>query len=372
MIDWGLFRRGELDKDRHNALVRRAIRERLNDLISKGDLAIGPQGKVRIPVHELREHRFRYADPGSGGGSATPRPGKGEAIGRLPGKGDRGEGGYGHGEGFFEVEVGIQEVADVLFEGLELPNLREVDKRPQPSDDEEYEGLNRRGPMSMLDVRRTLVENIRRHAVQGEAKVGDFSQDDLRFRTLVTTPQHLDQVVLMMIRDSSGSMGEWRRNMSRLLGFWTLQFLKRKYQTQVEVVYILHDSSAELVDEHKFFHFSFGGGTAISSGYKMMADLIQDKYPPSAWNIYAMHFTDGENYPNDNDVAINILKTALPDLNLFCYCGVGEVDEWRPFSHALRTSGVSAHPACEIQVIAEDGDVIRAIRHFFRPRGNAA
>ena len=62
------------------------------------------------------------------------------------------------------------------------------------------------------------------------------------------------------------------------------------------------------------------GGTAISTAYRLCADLIDKNYPASDWNIYAFHFSDGDNLLSDNEHCFKILKDEmLPKVNLFSY-----------------------------------------------------
>ena len=45
-----------------------------------------------------------------------------------------------------------------------------------------WSDLRRTGPMSTLDKRRTIKENIKRNALAGKARFGTLKNDDLRFR----------------------------------------------------------------------------------------------------------------------------------------------------------------------------------------------
>ena len=59
----------------------------------------------------------------------------------------------------------------------------------------------------------------------------------------------------------------------------------------------------------------------ISTAYKLCAKMIEDDFPPSEWNIYLFHFSDGDNWSvDDTEQCIDLLKTQiLPKVNLFCY-----------------------------------------------------
>ena len=66
------------------------------------------------------------------------------------------------------------------------------------------------------------------------------------------------------------------------------------------------------------------GGTKISSAYELADKLIEKRYPPDQWNIYAFHFSDGDNWGDDVPHCLEILsEKLLPRVNLF---GYGQVE----------------------------------------------
>jgi uncharacterized sporulation protein YeaH/YhbH (DUF444 family) len=123
--------------------------------------------------------------------------------------------------------------------------------------------------------------------------------------------------------DVSGSMTDEQKEIVRIEAFWIDTWLKAHYQG-IETAYIIHDAVAHLVDEHTFYHTRESGGTKISSAYELCDKLITAKYPPDQWNIYAFHFSDGDNWGDDIPHCIEILtEKLLPKLNLF---GYGQVE----------------------------------------------
>jgi uncharacterized sporulation protein YeaH/YhbH (DUF444 family) len=42
-------------------------------------------------------------------------------------------------------------------------------------------------------------------------------------------------------------------------------------------------------------------------------------YTPENWNVYAFHFSDGDNWNDDNERACEAVRQMLPKLNLFGY-----------------------------------------------------
>ena len=124
--------------------------------------------------------------------------------------------------------------------------------------------------------------------------------------------------------DVSGSMG-WRQKYLCRAFFWLLnQFVRTKYQ-HVEVVYIIHHSTAREVNEDQFFHTMESGGTACSSAYNLALEIITDRFPPEAWNAYAFHMSDGDNWGEDDPIAIELANRLCEMCNLF---GYGQVSGW--------------------------------------------
>lgn len=366
-MDWDLFRRGVLDQERHHELVRDAVRKNLADLVTNSDLVVAEGGrKVRIPVRELREYRFRFApEGGQHPGAATPRPGKGQVIGTLPGAGDgqgRSAGQDGSG-GTYEVEIGVEDVAAAIFAGLELPNLRPKEKVPDPRPDLKVEEIRRRGAFSNLDRRRTALENVRRNAMAGHPHFGGLLEDDLRFRVLAERPSHQDRVAAVFLRDCSGSMGDERKYLSRVLAFWLLEFLRLRHRTAVETAFILHHVQAWEVDREEFFHISEGGGTSMTPAYELARELVHRRFPPARYNVYAFHFTDGDAGDDDGQAFARLFELASA-INL---CGYADVTQGGPFTEQLRREERPAQ--LTLALVPDRGAVLAGIRSLLSPRG---
>src|SRR5262249_44251539 len=133
-----------------------------------------------------------------------------------------------------------------------------------------------------------------------------------------------DSVALIMyMMDVSGSMTDEQKEIVRIEAFWIDTWIKAHYQG-VETVYIIHDAQAQEVDEHTFYHTRESGGTKISSAYALCEKILNARYPVSEWNAYCFHFSDGDNWGDDNTVCLSLLKEKLlPRINLF---GYGQVE----------------------------------------------
>ena len=121
--------------------------------------------------------------------------------------------------------------------------------------------------------------------------------------------------------DTSGSMDTMKKYLARSFFFLLYQFICTKYRN-VELVFIAHHTEAHEVTEEEFFHKGESGGTFISSGYKKALEIIQERYHPSLWNVYAFHCSDGDNFDSDNAAALKAGKELCDVCNLF---GYGEI-----------------------------------------------
>ncbi len=319
----------KIDQDhaRFRNIVKGRIRQNLKKYISHGEL-IGRKGKdlVSIPIPEIDIPRFRFADKSQGGvGQGDGK--QGDPVGggeEEEGEGDGKKAGEGEGEHSLEVDVTMDELAAILGEDLELPDIENKGKSRIINAKDRYTGIRRVGPESLRHFRRTYREAIKRQISSGvyspDTPVIVPIPDDKRFRSWKTEPEPVANAVIIYMMDVSGSMGDDQKEIVRIESFWLDAWLQRQYKG-LESRYIIHDAVAKEVDRETFFHTRESGGTMISSAYKMCAQLIDDHYPAEEWNIYPFHFSDGDNWSMDDTLTcVDVMKTRiLPRVNMFAY-----------------------------------------------------
>jgi hypothetical protein len=161
--------------------------------------------------------------------------------------------------------------------------------------------------------REPLSQRIRREGI-GHIP---FRREDERYRypEVVREPQH--NVVVVNIRDVSGSMREDKRDLVERTFTPLDWYLTGKYDT-AEFVYIAHDATAWEVDREEFFGIRSGGGTKISSAYELAAEILDEQYPWREWNRYVFAAGDSENSSNDTEEAVIPLMESI-DANLHAY-----------------------------------------------------
>src|SRR5579863_4051949 len=112
----------EKDHQRFRQIVKGRIRDDLRKFLTRGEL-LGKEGKhlISIPVRGIELPHFRYGDNSSGVGSGEG--GEGDAVGK-----GAAQGGTDPGQHIMEVDLTLDELADILGEGLKLPRIEPKDK----------------------------------------------------------------------------------------------------------------------------------------------------------------------------------------------------------------------------------------------------
>jgi len=312
------------DHSRFRDIVRGKIRKGLRNYISHGEM-IGKKGKdlVSIPIPQIEVPRFTFGEKGQGGvGQGDGDPG--DAL--KPGEeGDgAGEAGQGEGHSMLEGDGSLDELAEILGEELELPDIEDKGKKHLRSARNKYTGVRRIGPESLRHFKRTYKEALRRTIASGtynpNVPIIVPQHHDKRFRSWRQDEQPAANAVIIYMMDVSGSMGDEQKEIVRLTSFWIDTWLRKQYDG-IESRYIIHDAVAREVDRDTFFHTRESGGTMISSAYQLASEVIERDYPVSEWNIYPFHFSDGDNWSTDDTGhCMNLLRDKLlPASNMFAY-----------------------------------------------------
>ena len=380
--DWSLQRKGQIDQERHKERVRDAIKKNLGSIVSNESIILSDgKRRVKVPIRSLDEYKFRFdyrkkKHVGTGDGKTKV----GDVIGRegQPGQGGGiGAAGDQPGQEYYEAEVDIEEIAKLIFEDLHLPYLEDKAKQAVRSKTTKFTEIRRAGILANLDKRRSILENIKRTAREsGEATLGRFKKEDLRYRTWEEQVKYESNAVVIAMMDVSGSMGDFKKYIARSFYFWMVRFLRTKYD-HVEIVFISHHTEAKEVTEEQFFTQGESGGTVVSSAYRLALDTIGERFPPRDWNVYPFHFSDGDNYYSDNDEAVRLADELISTCNLFGYGEIGEegASSYRRSSGALLSifKDRLKHQQRFVGVRIDDKeDVYPALKEFFGKRGDQA
>ena len=319
-----MVKRIEKDFARFREIIKGQIRKDLRKYITHGEM-IGKRGKyaVSIPLPSLRIPTFRFGkNDGAGVGQGEGEAGTPIAMGdEEPGRGGAGD----HpGDHLLEVDVTIEELAQILGEELELPRIKPRGRSTLFAERDRYTGIARAGPESLRHFKRTYREALKRSMAMGvydpAAPVILPVREDRRYRSRKPRMVPQNNAVIIYMMDVSGSMGDEQKEIVRTEAFWIDTWLRSQYK-KVETRYIVHDASAKEVDRDTFYSIKESGGTKISSAYLLCDELIKKSFNPAEWNVYPFHFSDGDNWGSeDTKKCVDLLRDeVLPRVNAFCY-----------------------------------------------------
>jgi hypothetical protein len=360
----------KIDQDvgRFKDIIKGKIKSNLKKLISKGDMIASQGGKIiKIPIHSIDIPHFAFGSKGQGGNGmgdgdvGDPMPGQGKGKGK-----DGKEAGEGSEEHSFSAEFSPEEVAKLVMEHLELPQLENKGKGAVNTEKNKYNKVANLGPDSLRHNQRTFKEALKR-----SISSGNYNPDnpyivpikaDKRFRSYSTKDVPDVNAVIFGIIDVSGSMREEQRKIVQTEMFWIDLLLKYSY-TDIESVFIIHDTEAKEVSRDEFFKASSGGGTQIASAYKLVDKIISEKYPYSTWNSYCYQFSDGDNYSND-ECAKLLSERLLPNLNQFCYGQVKSQGGSGEYMDFLGSKFADNDKVVLSQIDSPD-DILKSIKAFF-------
>ncbi|MFV0663223.1 YeaH/YhbH family protein [Denitromonas sp.] len=401
------------NRQRFMRRYKRQIRKAVADAIdgrSIRDLDSGEE--ISIPSKDLSEPSFQHGKEGVWEQVFTgnDRFASGDAIDRpLGGGGGSGSGGgasnEGESEDDFVFQLSRDEFLDVFFDDLALPNLVRTELAKLTEFKTQRAGFTSDGVPTNINVVRSLRGAIGRRKALGAplaARVREIDTEiealeenaaahideikalreersrllirieaipfidrfDLRYNNRVRIPKPITQAVMFCVMDVSGSMDEQKKATAKRFFMLLYLFLRRNYE-HIDVVFIRHHTIAKEVDEDEFFHSRESGGTVVSSALRLMTDIVRERYPPGAWNVYGAQASDGDNWDNDSPICYQILDEELLALcRYFAYIEIttGEAQNlWRQYEGLTRH-----HPNFALQRIESFEDIYPVFRELFK------
>lgn len=279
-------------------------------------------------------------------------------------------GGDGNGEGgkdSFSFVLSREDFMDIFFENCELPDLIRKELAKVKEDRPRRAGTSPEGAPNRLNILKSIkLSKARRFALktpkqrklkeleeelsnllaitnpqsmrylQNTARIKELYEEiealkkqiksvpflddvDLRYNRWETVSVPATQAVMFSILDISGSMGEWEKEMAKIFFLLLVLFLEYNYE-KVEMVWIIHTTDAQEVDEQTFFQSQENGGTVVSMAVKLAKKIIDERYDPAQWNIFITQISDGDNAYSDNDPLLIFLENhILPIVQFYTY-----------------------------------------------------
>jgi uncharacterized protein len=363
---------------RARAQIREAVQKNLKD---SGVADIAKDRKIKISTQGTREPRFRL-DPKKAGARDFVLPGNknyiaGDQIKKPPqGEGGRGKEAStsGEGEDDFEFTMRQDEILDIFFEDLELPNLVRTTLAEVQSQHWRRAGFSTSGAPNQINLVRTMRNSFGRRLALKRPSLADvkaleeeivvledeLGKDaprvlelkaeldrinakrkwvayidplDVRFNSFVEQPEPTSQAVMFCLMDVSGSMGEREKDLAKRFFVLLHLFLKRRYK-KVDIVFIRHTHDAQEVDEQTFFYSRQSGGTIVSTALDKMLEIQRERYTTSDWNIYAAQASDGYTQSGDAKRCVELLDSELmPICQYYAYIEILDEREMEVFSN---------------------------------------
>lgn len=401
-----------VNRQRFIRRYKQQIKQAVSDAVSKRSVTDLTSGEsITIPARDIKEPFFHQ---GKGGKRDRVHPGNdqfstGDKIARPQGgaagsgQGDASQDGEGNDD--FVFAISKDEYLDLLFEDLALPDLRhnQLDKLVQYKN--VRAGFRAEGVPANIDIVRSLRGSVaRRIAMSADKKrqlkalehqlfkleqeaipdellrqalikqIAELKQKiaavpfidsfDLRFKNYQKRPEPTSKAVMFCLMDVSGSMDQATKEMAKRFYILLYLFLSRTYKN-VEVVYIRHHTQAKEVDEQEFFYSQETGGTIVSSALKLMLEIVQARYNPIEWNIYAAQASDGDNWAEDSAPCATLLaEQLLPLIRYYAYIEItprAHQSLWEHYQRLLAT-----HANFAIQHIREVSDIYPVFRELFK------
>lgn len=345
------------------------IKQSISDAINKRSVTDIESGEsVSIPIDDINEPMFHQ---GRGGLRHRVHPGNDHFVtndrverpqggGGGSGSGQGNAGQDGEGEDEFVFQISKDEYLDLLFEDLALPNLKKNQYKQLTEFKTHRAGYTSNGVPANISVVRSLQNSLARRTAMTASKRRDLREleetlsvlensepaqlleeervrkaiaelkqkiarvpfidtFDLRYKNYEKRPEPSSQAVMFCLMDVSGSMDQATKDMAKRFYILLYLFLSRTYKN-VDVVYIRHHTQAKEVDEQEFFYSQETGGTIVSSALKLMDEVVQERYDPAQWNIYAAQASDGDNWADDSPLCHELLaKKILPVVRYYSY-----------------------------------------------------
>ena len=154
-----MVRKIDRDANRFKQIVRGKIKSDLRKYITHGEL-IGKTGGefVSIPLPQIEIPEFRYGTKNRGGVGQGPGD-VGTPIGRS-GDGEAGGGaGDAPGQHILEVELTMDELAQIMAEELALPRIEPKGRANIVEEKDHYTGIRQAGPREPAPLQTHLQES---------------------------------------------------------------------------------------------------------------------------------------------------------------------------------------------------------------------
>ena len=172
--------RSARDRTRHRQKIRESIKGNIADILSEESIIGRDRDKIiKVPIKSIKEYRFIYGDNSPGVAQGDGNAEQGDVVGKAdPNAPDAANGQAGDTAGVdaIETDITLEELIDIMFEDLELPDLQRKALKAIPSEKAfKRHGVRKEGIRSRLDKRKTARNRIRRKfAIRSEEHTSEL------------------------------------------------------------------------------------------------------------------------------------------------------------------------------------------------------
>ncbi|MCP5431787.1 MAG: YeaH/YhbH family protein [Alphaproteobacteria bacterium] len=364
---------------RARAQIKDAVQKSLKD---RNVSDVGKEHQISIDSKGTREPRFVHSQ--SGGTREHVVPGNSDFVPgdeiRKPRSGQGGGGKQasqsGEGEDDFQFTLSEDEILDIFFDDLELPNLVKTQLKEIKTFAWRRAGFTVAGSPTNLNLVRTMrnsygrrlalkrpsadeIAELKARLFALEAKHDPSEADreeivrvvaeleelerkrkwipyldplDVRYNAFQASPVATSQAVMFCLMDVSGSMGEREKDLAKRFFMLLHLFLKRRYE-KVSIVFIRHTHEAQEVDEETFFYSRQSGGTIVSTALEEMLKIWHDRYATEEWNVYVAQASDGYTQSGDAAHCVDLLQAKImPLCQYYAYIEILDEREMEVFA----------------------------------------
>ncbi|WEX08784.1 YeaH/YhbH family protein [Chelativorans sp. AA-79] len=402
--------------------AREELKRTIKEQVKAGKIAdVDTEHRVPMPARGTSEPTFhpdrasgerQYILPGNkefSPGDRLPKPGASGGAGRSGA-------GQGGSDDDFQFVLSREEVLDLFFEDLELPDMVKLNLKEAIAYKPRRAGFATTGAPTNINVGRTMrnsygrrialhrprrqeVERLEEEIAGLEAKPNQRAVEqrlealreelerlerkrkripyvdpiDIRFNRFEPQPLPNASAVMFCLMDVSSSMGEREKDLAKRFFVLLHLFLKRRYE-RIDIIFIRHTHEAREVDEETFFYSTQSGGTVVSTALEEMQRVIAERYPSREWNIYAAQASDGDNIAGDSERCASMLRDELMQLcQYYAYVEIidereteifGATDNGTSLWRSYRTVG-EAWPNFQMTRIARPADIYPVFRKLF-------
>lgn len=356
---------------RYKTRLKKSVENLSSD---KGITDVLKDRKVNIDKDDIREPDFNF-DLTTGERDMV-FPGnkdkqKGDKIYNPEEDEEEGNRGSDTGEGLDEFTFTLtkEEFLDLYFSDMELPDFIKESMKGSVKTRWKRTGYSKDGIPPRLDLVKTLKQGLARRIATGSKRYLD--DIDLRYKHFTKQPFPIRQATMICLMDVSGSMGEFEKTLAKKFFLLLYLFLHKVYKT-VEVIFVSHTQDAQEVTEHEFFHSQETGGTIVSSGLRLVNEIIDNRIDLSTSNVYISQASDGDNWSSDDKVSSNLLEQLLQKVQYFAYIqteDINRLEQKKKFGWDdlmdVYSEVASRHKNLQCRHVTDESQVYPVLRSLF-------